>query len=526
MITKIEQHNVDYCSIIVRRKQIKEQNRLTLEELYIIIYIEYLKTEVQMDHSIFNTIATLINMSIALLGNESVEEIADEEEVVKSVNEFLSSNGKNNYISLQQENIIKECEKRKDYYFVRAMICQLDLLIDIKEVINHYNFNTMKISSEDEKGFDGLNNNIAESGIIVLPKIRTLKAFSRYKNDCGEYVPKKNANDWLEDINVRLRNIYYVQQRCLSGYIIKNYLLSSVDQRGNKDFIRIGMSPIIKKENLKELFDLDYYYGMTMDGLHKTQLFGIKNILCQELINHRTKLAFEEACKKNCDIFISPEMLGTDELLFTDDEISELFRPKVSNKFQTPFLTLPPTQWKNKKNILTVFNENGERIGEQHKQNRFKMKKSHTNWVEDLETPKNEILLIHIEGWGRFAFPICMDFLTNSYRDILTEKIKATFLLCPSFSKGVYNFDLTSGNDSEFEVRTVWINSCSAYEENDAEYIGLISVPSCLDRSRRTRIKPECNGACKDICLFLVDIPKDCNDGSKNVSVEHICESL
>ena len=80
------------------------------------------------------------------------------------------------------------------------------------------------------------------------------------------------------------------------------------------------------------------------------------------------------------------------------------------------------------------------------------------------------------------------------------------------------------GNDSEFEARTVWLNSCSAYT-HDEKLVGEIAIPTCLDRSRRTKIERKCEGECKDICLFVVDIPKDCNDEKREVKVTHIHES-
>jgi hypothetical protein len=463
---------------------------------------------------------------MTLLGDGEVEEIKDDEEVVSLAKEFLLSADKKDDISLWYAGIIEECKNKKDYYFVRSVICLLELSVDSDKIVDYYDFNTMKISSIKDKSFRGLNSNIDETGIIILSKVKTLKALSKHANAVGEYFPRKNANDWLEDINNRLTKIYYIDSSKLLGYTIKNYLFSDpVQQCDDKEIIRIGVSPIIKK-NLEDLLDIKQYYGTTSNGFHPTRLFGVERLLSQDLIKRRTVLAFERACAEKCDIFISPEMLGTDELLEIDDSgTSVLFRPNLRNAFQTPFLTLPPTQWLNEQNVLSVFNNQGEKIGEQHKQNKFGLKHDGAVWLENLKNPKKEILLIHINKWGRFAFPICMDFLTPTYRNILTDQIKATFLLCPSFSKGAYNFDLTSGNDSEFEVRSIWINSCSAYEESDTDYVGIVSVPTCLDRSRRIRIKPECGGECRDICLFVVDIPKDCNDKNKNVEVRHIYES-
>ena len=484
----------------------------------------YHQTEVCMNNLIFNTIATLVRLSMMLLGDEEVEEIKDNEEVVALAEEFLSSVDRNDDISSYYESIIKECKNRKDYYFVRAVICSLELSVDVREVVKKYDFNTMNISVNVRKSFEGLNSNISETGIIILPQVDTLRARRKYPNDAGEYSVRKNANDWLEDINTRLRQVYYIDKAKLSGYTIKNYLFAEpVVSRNDDNFIRIGMSPILNKRP-DDLFEMDYYFGTTSNGLHSTRLFGIRNLLFKELINKKTKLAYDKACAEKCDIFISPEMLGTDELSFVDDEASKLFRPRQDNMYETPFLTLPPTQWGNKNNILSVFDKYGEKIDEQHKQIRFKYHKDNADWSEDLQSSKKEILLIHIEGWGRFAFPICVDFLDEAYRSILIKEIKATFLLCPSFSEGAYNFDLAMGNDSEFEARTVWLNSCSAYT-HDEKLVGEIAIPTCLDRSRRTKIERKCEGECKDICLFVVDIPKDCNDKKREVKVTHIYES-
>ena len=478
--------------------------------------------EVYMNNLIFDTIATLVRLSMALLGDGEVEVIRDEKEVVAMAEEFLLSADKNNDISQRYTDIIKECENRKDYYFVRAILCRLDLSVDLSDAIKGYDFNTMRISSEKGKSFSGLNSNIDETGIIILPKVKMLKALNEHANAEGEHLPRKNANDWLEDINIKLQQVYYVKKSEIATYKIKNYLFASPVEQEDKDFIRIGISPILNQK-MDALFDIDYYYGETPDGLHRTQLFGIRKILFEELINKKTKLAFERACAEKCDIFISPEMLGSDELSSIDDEISESFRPRLSNGFQTPFLTLPPTQWTHQKNVLTLFDKNGEKIGEQHKQNRFKYNHDNTDWYEDLRASNKEIILIHIEGWGRFAFPICVDFLNEHYRSILTKQLKATFLLCPSFSDGTYNFDLSAANDSEFEVRTIWVNSCSAHKHS-VDCVGEVSVPTCLDRSRRTKIERECKGACTDICLFVVEIPKDCNDEKREVKVKHIHE--
>ena len=99
-----------------------------------------------MNNLIFDTIATLVRLSMTLLGDEEVEEIKDNEEVVALAEEFLSSVDRNDDISSYYESIIKECKNRKDYYFVRAVICSLELSVDVREVVKKYDFNTMNIS--------------------------------------------------------------------------------------------------------------------------------------------------------------------------------------------------------------------------------------------------------------------------------------------------------------------------------------------------------------------------------------------
>ena len=59
-----------------------------------------------MNNLVFNTIATLIQLSMALLGSEDVEEIKDNEDVVALVNEFLLLNDKNDDVSQRHRSII------------------------------------------------------------------------------------------------------------------------------------------------------------------------------------------------------------------------------------------------------------------------------------------------------------------------------------------------------------------------------------------------------------------------------------
>ena len=74
--------------------------------------------EACMNNLIFDTIATLVKLSMTLLGDGDVEEIQDSDDVFELAKEIFSSADRNDDISLRYESIIKECENRKDYYFV------------------------------------------------------------------------------------------------------------------------------------------------------------------------------------------------------------------------------------------------------------------------------------------------------------------------------------------------------------------------------------------------------------------------
>lgn len=420
-------------------------------------------------------------------------------------------------------DIIEWCRVKNDYYLYRALLCRLDTMINLDDIIDTYDINLPCYSKEDNTdSFISLNDNFNETKIFILPKVKSLKSYSLYKSGTTPN-PRLNAHTWLDDLNNRIHNIYAVTLDSLCGFTPINVICSIPEIKLEKECIKIGITPVCNM-HVDELLEFDYLTEKSSTSKHKGQFFQLKNILCENEIEKRIINSFNLACNEECDIFIAPEMLATNKLVSVDDQgYNGLYSPNQSNNYTTPTLTLPPTRWENKSNILSIFNNKGKLIAKQHKQHRFTAKtKDGLKWKEYLENTNKTITIIHIPGWGRFCFPICIDYLVERYRHIMTEVLKANFLLCPSFSFGEYNFNLSGDAEIEFEVRTVWVNSCSAIGEfkNSIDAVGIVSTP-IVSTDRIQKITTNCLGKCNQPCLFILKIPTNSYNQEQNVNITH-----
>ena len=111
---------------------------------------------------------------------------------------------------------------------------------------------------------------------------------------------------------------------------------------------------------------------------------------------------------------------------------------------------------------MVFYSKTGEMVGEQCKQNSFEFNDKGTHYEEDLRDIPKEILLIHVPGWGRISFLICVDFLVTDYRDLLVKELRSNLILCPSYSSRTAQFLNSAGSMREFGVKFIWLNSCSA----------------------------------------------------------------
>ena len=418
-------------------------------------------------------------------------------------------------------NIIDHCQREKNFLLYRSVLCQLDSMIDVDCLIEKYDFNKYD-NGVTPRVFNRLNTNHEETGISIIPRVKSLSnTFYVIKSSKYEDKEYKNANYWYDNINDHFNNIICISNDMLDGYTINNVIIDLFKDR-NKDNIVIGVTPCCNYP-VDELMNINEY----CDKATGMQHFEIKEYYDSRFLTDRFLKCIDQAKKNQVDILMGPEMLGTLELCETDEfGFNQYFC--VGNA-RSPHLIATPSFWNDGKNYISVYLKNGELIGKQYKQNCFEFTNEGKRYEEDLKNIPKEILLIHVPGWGRITFPICVDLLVARYRDLLARHLKSNLILCPSYSTGTVQFGNASGTVRDFDVRLVWLNSCSALKKftESPKSIGLVSVPVTnpddLEASAKI-ISPKCNGNCLEYCLFTITI-QACTKGDKHcndVEIKHV----
>lgn len=422
-------------------------------------------------------------------------------------------------------DIIAWAKARNSYYSYRALLTTLDCFPGTGL--------EQEVSKKREDKFFALNDNVKQTGIIILPKVYkppTTYIRPASKDRPEETVIRKNASEWSDNLNARLNNFYYIWTDKLNGFRIGNYVCDFTFADPSTNEIRIGVAPILNLK-LKDILSYDDTIRYKSENGMECQYFDILGVKAPQTILERVQECFRLACEQHVDILMFPEMLGIEDLYNLDcfnfnpvmKELSRQARGHV------PYLTLMPSIWRNNQNYVNVHLSSARRLCTQYKQNKYIFPGSQGKATENLKNIPKEISLIHVPGWGRIAIPICIDFLHPEYRDWLVKTLKADILLCPSYSPGEYNFLQSLDSNAGYAVHAVWLNSCSALRNSETgapELIGAACAPSVSSKSRIARFIPECKGDCTKGCLFVVTLPLNCMGESfyeeRRVQVEHV----
>ena len=511
-----------------------------------------------MAETIFNLIAALYQKYNSLTPeNDKPAKLTDEAEdtltliagsmISKAINSNLILAGDKKCVaSKDYADIIKVCDMLNSYHFCRAVICCLDSLIDNDSLIEQYSFSNYS-NGIGEHTFESLNDNSELTDVIIIPRVKSIpntisidsnsdKSEKSEKSEKSDTSDKKTRDDnsWYDSINTHLNNIICIDRDKLRGYKIKNAIVSFFDSKDSKDInekdkkeiqkITMGFSPISNKE-LNELVKIKEFY----DRAKVQNLFDIEMYYSPDELTEKYLNGFSEALEEGLDLYIGPELLGSQELSRTDKiGYNEHFRNKNDNT-KGPYLVVTPSYWNEGKNYISVFYKNGKLIGRQYKQNRFERKTDEKRYYENLTDTPREILLIHIPGLGRLVFPICIDLLTTEYRDIMIRELKADYLICPSYSDGTVQFLNESGSARSFGAKVLWLDSCSALRvhTDTPKIIGYVSVPvnkpEDVLQTQAFPIEPKCNGICSEKCMFKLSIQGISTDNNicNEVNINH-----
>lgn len=373
-----------------------------------------------------------------------------------------------------------------------------------------------------KNGFEALNDNWEQTGILVLPRVPSLNDPLDRAGTSPDFSGKTWAYVWEPGINEELTNTYYVEKDKLSANNKQYTVIHTVVRDwvvGNP--ILLAVSPIAKGAQLLEPLCYE------SEGSCRFSIEGLNN---PKYIRHRVKSAYKKAAEKGANLLVCPEMLGEESMFDlaegTSSFFSQLGEEVEDAGYSSPALILPPTWWHDKHNQLHVISGDGGYIFVQEKQNPFlyhcdKTGKEH---LEDLQGTPPVIQVLHVPYVGRITFPICKDYLVVPYRELLARTLRSTLMLCPSYSKGKFSFNISVPAELEYGCYSLWVNTCSALSEKDSPpaYVGLIAAPNT---DLVCHFEAQCDGQCgsiDDSCLFLVEIKR--TGGAPEITVrEHIC---
>lgn len=383
-----------------------------------------------------------------------------------------------------------------------------------------------------------LNKNAEELGIMILPKLGC--AWSRKARNMENAENKSTELSLNKGINELMQNYYYINEKELGRYKIKNFVIKSGEKFHSTDYLRIAVSPLTNGDvlNVKEY---------TKGGQKKIGIAGVGSnklnkkiksqfFVSEDKLSDKVKRVIEESAKIQADILMFPEMLGTKQS--RESALKLLAELDTEEGGHIPLITLLPTEWACKggdgdnactpeeaisnTNTLYVACRGDLMDGESYKASFGQQKQTPyfetdgvlSGRVEDIESD-GLIYVLHVPNLGRITFPVCADLLSTDYRKMLIERLGATLVLCPSFSKGFNDFIRLTNTGADAGCRIVWCNSCAVrhlyeansdmvFKESDICCTGVSCSRNCF------LLKPETkciNGQCGDYCLFYIDIP-------------------
>lgn len=418
-------------------------------------------------------------------------------------------------------NEIQEWTHYQSFMHMVEFLARLTRMLRVSTIIKY------AVTAKMKDGFESLNDNAAETGIQILPKVRSINdslepAANSAEAKAGDGVEKHWATDRLAGINSELSGIYYIEADKLTvnriSFSVKHHIVEdSFFLENKKDFL-IGVSPVSQGNFL----EVDY--ETRSDPNAERNYFKVTGLKDEELVKDRITAAILEACSRGVDILVFPEMLGNAET--TSSTFIEAVADLALEKgLPMPPLLLLPTWWHDYSNELYVVDGSGRCVCVQQKQYPFSLphKETGKKHQEDLRFDRHIVHVVHIPGLGRLTFPICRDYLEPEYLPWLAETLRSTFFFCPSYSEHKTQFDLTAPGEVKYGCYTVWSNTCAANwdKEKSPSHVGLVSGPMAKGEYIK-HLEPECGGICgaqTDPCLFVVRISMD---HLARISYEHI----
>lgn len=413
-------------------------------------------------------------------------------------------------------DIVNLCKDSNNLQFVISVLTDMDRRINMESIIN--NFDLYRVGNTAlNKTFDGLNENKEETGILVVPKVKTpIDTFYDGRIE-KEYQTAYSLTDY---INSKLTKLMCISKKALEGFNLQNIILNPFKFK-EVEKIRIGVTPCCSNP-IDSLFDFEEY--IDEDGV---RLEYIKERKADDLLFNRFSDVLLEAKKQRIDILLGAELCGTLEM--TNYEGAGYLNIFHDKNDYAPFLIIPPTFWNVDKNYTDLFINNGKHIGRQYKQNRYVYTKAGKKIAEGLKNIPNDILLLHMPGIGRIVVSVCIDYITPNFRDLLVRTLHANLILVPSYTKSTVQFGNAMTSVREYGTNVIWSNSCSALNGQFTDHNPLCAIATPISNTERFDealkvITPNCGGKCDKGCLNIFEIQLKGNESNHHneVAICHV----
>lgn len=243
----------------------------------------------------------------------------------------------------------------------------------------------------------------------------------------------------------------------------------------------------------------------------------VKSLNDEEKYKEKIIDILNELKSKNIDIVIFPEMVFSESILMSVRK----FLNKNKNYFT---LIISGTIWRDRKNQCAVISGDGTELTRQLKLNRYHKTIYFNNYGNNegiyVTSANKYINIMDIKGIGRFATPICADFISDGYFDEL-QKMGVNLSLIPAYTPSLSAFKTkasqlgTANKGSSFVCNCCIpiVNGKDGNRKNEKCDVSFVFVP--LNNSKqngegimKSCIPSECNCDCnsKKNCYLVASI--------------------
>lgn len=342
-----------------------------------------------------------------------------------------------------------------------------------------------------------LNTNVGNISLALFPRVKC-----RWEH-------KSQGSCYRNNLENFMHNFFYCETASIKDMEIHNYIISKTFFRSlqNEKELIIAAAPVTNRAVLvPESYDRD-----------GGRYFHINNLQEKDTIKENVKSAVGNAVTQKVNILLFPEMLGS------EDMIKEM--QSTCDFGEDSTLVVWPSIWKKTKNnqnntntSVVTLQKGKSSITVCRQRKKISFVRPEDSAIEDLSRTKTWVVnIVSCEGIGRIGVLICKDFLIDSNREFLSEVMKTTLILAPSYSTGAHNFEILLPQLFEHDCNIAWCNTCSASTLKDVPIENFENIAAMTSYSAKKNLDKNyvhhydgvarCGAKDCQNCLYVCRIP-------------------